>query len=757
MLAAVAICSAESIEQAADTSMTIASAGKPTATIVVSPKAHEVVQEATRYLQICIEKMSGAKLQIVGSPEGVAGNLILVGRTPEVETLIPDLDDHDLSHDGFVIKSLPGKLILTGKSDGYILKALGPLGGRTDCGTPNAVYYFLETLGCRWYAPGDDGEVVPARETIDVAAMDVARKPDVAGRWICHYAALRMGPDFDKVYTRWLARLRVGCNRYSIGHGMYSLLPRKQFAESHPEYFALVDGKRHTAEGAQFCLSNADVVDVVSKKVIEFMTSQGPYRSYALGQYDAWGWCECPQCKAMYGDKTFVYKTRKHARHVGRAPSDESALNTANAYLKFVNAVAERTAEVDPNCKLTYYALYNIPGFPEVKASDNVMPVMCHIAPNDEDWRREVEQWEAISKELYYYTYMGHQLDFLKLEIADDIRWCYQHKGTAIYLEHDAHSPANTVSQYLAAKAMWDTDVDSRKILEEFYRLYYGAAAKPMRQFYETFYAATREAVRDYDCFYSYPDTLTPALAAELGSYLTESAELARLPVVKRRIEHVGGYWRIVELHVLAQRAMAEWKQDKTSENYRTARKASVKTIECIDGASRDLWLGVRRNMIRRWLSDLGAEPARVIMELPITWRFKKDPANVGVEEKWFAEGPDSSWVPISTTKDWISQGHNYHGVAWYRTPFALPADLKTDQKLALSFGAVDGYADVFLDGVKIGEQKKPPDQMWDVRFSIPLPVDLAPGTRHQLVVRVQKDSFAAGIWKLVSVVRQVR
>jgi len=34
---------------------------------------------------------------------------------------------------------------------------------------------------------------------------------------------------------------------------------------------------------------------------------------------------------------------------------------------------------------------------------------------------------------------------------------------------------------------------------------------------------------------------------------------------------------------------------------------------------------------------------------------------------------------------------------------------LTKDQKVALFFGAVDGYADVFLNGIKIGEQKKPP------------------------------------------------
>ena len=586
--------------------MTIAKDGKPTATIIVSADANQVVIEAVEDLQRYVEKISGAKLPIANSSDQ-PGNLILVGRTPEVEKLIGDLETLDLGPDGFVIRALPGKLILTGKSDGYIVKAQGPIAGRTDCGSPNAVYHFLETLGCRWYMPGDDGEVVPSKTTIEVPPLDVTSKPDIGGRWVANFG-WAMGKPFWVQFGRWLARIGAGCNSYNQGHGMYGLLPRKDFAESHPEYYALVDGKRWTKKGGQFCLSNSDVVDVVSNKVIEAIAAEGPYRSYALGQYDAWNWCQCQPCKTLYGDKTFVYKTRKHARHVGRDASDDRAINTANGYLKFMNAIADNTAKVDPNCLLMYYALYNIPGFPEVKARDNVIPVMCHIVPNDKYWRQEVAKWEGISKQLYYYTYMGYRVDFLKLEIADDIRWCYEHKGVAFFLEHDAQSPVNAISQYIGAKAMWDTRVDSKKLLAEFYDLFYGAGAKPMQRFYQTFYAATRKAVRDYDCFYSYPPELTPQIAARCRGYIAEALALAKQPVVTRRIESMSRYWRATELHIAAQQALAKWKQDKSPANREAARSAVQATIDYINSVAGEFFLRTRIGVLNPMLAELNKE-----------------------------------------------------------------------------------------------------------------------------------------------------
>ena len=591
---------ADSVDRATGVSMTVTRDGEPSATIIMPPDANDVLKEAVQDLQMYIEKISGAKLPIVDSSQSPEGNLILVGRTPAVEKLIPDLDTRDLGHDGFVIKSLSGKLILTGTSDGYIHEDLGWRRGPTDCGTPNAIYYFLESLGCRWYMPGKDGEVIPRRPTVTVS-LDITGKPDLAGRWIGSSAAQMIGREVYADFLRWRVRNRTSHNTYFHMHSMQNgLLSKEKYFADHPEYFALVEGKRQGGTMAHPCLSNPAVAETVSREVIDIMTKYRPWmRSYALGQCDTGGgWCECEKCQVLYGDKisTHVFE---------RGMSDKPVPNVANGYLKFVNAVAERTEKVNPGILLTYYALYYIPGFPQVKPRDSVLPVMCSITPQNDAWRREVLKWEKISKHLYYYTYMGWRLDFPKFRIVDDIRWCHRHKGIAIYMEHDAHSPVNTVALYLAAKAMWDVEADSEALLAEFYRDYYGPAAEPMRMFYETFDRVTKEVSSKNDWVHVYPDSLTPQVARTCRQYITTALDMADRPVVRRRIESMLRYWRATELHVKAQQALGRWRKDKTDENNKAAREALIRTIEYIDSVKDEFALTVRIGILKHGLAEL--------------------------------------------------------------------------------------------------------------------------------------------------------
>jgi len=74
------------------------------------------------------------------------------------------------------------------EEEGYLLKTKGNrifIGGNSDgpyLGTLYPAYAFLEHLGCRWYFPGEWGEVVPERKTITVPDLNVESRPDFAVR-----------------------------------------------------------------------------------------------------------------------------------------------------------------------------------------------------------------------------------------------------------------------------------------------------------------------------------------------------------------------------------------------------------------------------------------------------------------------------------------------------------------------------------------------------------------------------------------------
>ena len=578
--------------------MTLVQGGRPNATIVVASGASDVVVEAAKELQTYLEKMSGAKLPIAHSAQA-AGNHILVGRMPEVDKLLPDLDRYDLGHDGVVLKTFPNTLVVTGKSDGFTTGWTG----RTDCGTPNAVYTFLETLGCRWYAPGPDGEVVPRKITVTIPPLDIVSKPDFLSRSIGGWAAEQMGGQIAQDFRAWRKRNRLSTNRYHEGHGLWPLMNPKDYFQAHPEYFGLVEGERQSGY-AQPCTSNPDVVRVVAENFVNLTKDRPPqgWRSYPVGQNDSSKWCQCERCQALDGDQMFQYDEMVGARVIGTGPGEYR--NVANRFLIFVNSVAERIEKTYPDYLVTTYGYYCLPGFPEVKPRDNVLPVMTHFWDHPEP-KKMIMKWAAMSRQLMYYGYVGYKFSVPKFGIVDDIRWCHQQKGVGMTFAEDEHSCVNMVTCYLIARAMWDVNTDATKVLAEFYATYYGRAARPMKLFYEKFDAATRASTREWDIHARYPKTLTPRIVAQCRKHLTEARKRARRPVVERRIESVSKYWRAVELHIAGRETIIRWRKNKTDATAQAVREAARNVIDYVGSVSDVFHFRQRIYLAQRWLREL--------------------------------------------------------------------------------------------------------------------------------------------------------
>ena len=162
--------------------------GKPNAVLVVEadtspPEAGEPAtrkgapkrsknQRAAEALQTYIEKMSGATLPIVAEGQSFETKpevQILVGHTRAAKKLRvripsgfnPAIRPDIFEEEGYVLKTKGTSLVVAGNNDGPYQ------------GTLYAAYALLEKLGCRWYFPGEWGEVVPKRATVIVPALDV--------------------------------------------------------------------------------------------------------------------------------------------------------------------------------------------------------------------------------------------------------------------------------------------------------------------------------------------------------------------------------------------------------------------------------------------------------------------------------------------------------------------------------------------------------------------------------------------------------
>jgi sialidase-1 len=158
------------------------------------------------------------------------------------------------------------------------------------------------------------------------------------------------------------------------------------------------------------------------------------------------------------------------------------------------------------------------------------------------------------------------------------------------------------------------------------------------------------------------------------------------------------------------------------------------------------------------WLSQGHdrVRPASLPLELPLEWDFALDPEDAGVTEDWFLPGAGPAWGRVRVDAPWTQQGHQHCGAAWYRLRLAVPGDLRPETRLQLLFGAIDGYAQVYVDGALVAEQKVSPRVMSHRPFCAPVPAGGRPGADCQVVVRVAKESAPAGLWKPVCLVERI-
>ena len=461
------------------TEMVIVDNGESDYVIVTADDKDACIDTAALEMQTYLEKISGAKLDIITESELDADdNAILIGET-EIEKDIVEIDRSAIKADGFRLYS-DGKYLVVAGADSR--------------GTLYGVYTLLEEyLGVRWFTP--TLEVVPENEDVIIDAnIDrtvepsfAVRRNDCAGTNDAHRARTKMNVSFWKPATA-----HGGALTYVVWDAsLPSLVPDSLFAE-HPEYFALQeDGTRSTDH---VCLTHPDVLDITVasvRKAIEKNTTGAKY--VHIGQKDNQNYCHCENCTALY---------EKHGSIC--APT-----------LIFTNKLADALDEDYPDFMFTFFAYLETEKPPTdltLRCNDNVAPVLCglHTAcrshPLTECGHYDVQQetlltaygeydtviakdfenWTKVADTTYIYDYTINFLNTAQFfsnlgTMQSTMKYMYDIGITGyIYNCGDGHSAAfNELRNYLLTKVQWDVNCDVEYHMVDFLKAYYGEDAAP--------------------------------------------------------------------------------------------------------------------------------------------------------------------------------------------------------------------------------------------------------------------------------------
>ncbi len=112
-------------------------------------------------------------------------------------------------------------------------------------------------------------------------------------------------------------------------------------------------------------------------------------------------------------------------------------------------------------------------------------------------------------------------------------------------------------------------------------------------------------------------------------------------------------------------------------------------------------------------------------------WDFIKDEQDVGTEQKWHKSFPENTeLMTVPGCWDTKPQHFDYNGKGWYRRKFFM----REKKNILLTFEAVSGIAEVFLDGVKLGKHNGSYTPFSFFKRSVP-------AGSHELIVKV--DNYA--------------
>ena len=397
-------------------------------------------------------------------------------------------------------------------------------------GLANGIYCFLEDkLGCMFVR--HDFSYIPSLPVVYLDATAVTDNPDFRWRRIYQYEVTHNSDWAKRLKSNGTGEIvEVGDgtnsgNRYwgTWCHSVYTYVDPDIYFESHPEYFALIDGERryeYDGTPTALCLTNPEIYPIIENRMRELMAEHPEALYWDISINDSYYVCECASCTASY---------EKYSSHMG-------------AMLNIVNRLA--AAFPDKYISTLAYFYNNIVPV-GIECADNVNIVIAPIGTSQlypaatglnaasAECKRMVEEWSSVAKNIIIWDYVIN-FDHLLLPYPN---YSVQKTNLEFYKENNVFgvfhqgSREHTNEQadirsYILSKQLWDIDADIEKLLAKYIAVTYGEAAGHVAEYLNIMHESVTRA-NDLDLYdqpaWHYFDYLSPSNLARYDK-LTESA-----------------------------------------------------------------------------------------------------------------------------------------------------------------------------------------------------------------------------------------
>jgi alpha-L-fucosidase len=514
--------------------------------IAVPREPPPAVAYAARELGRLLSESAGLVLPIASTRPGDSASIATD------RAAVADAEDGDRVIRLAVDPALPEEGLRIGIGDSAIRIA-----GCSPRGVLYGVYEFAERyLGVRFltadhtYYPPDAGSRTLPRETH-------AMTPVFDFRWP-YLGETNLHPEFA-------ARLRVNTvaeadslggmtGQRLISHSLGEQLPVAEYGDEHPEYFALARGERCLEAfggGPQPCLTNPDVLDIVTAAVMDEIAAHPERRNVSVSQTDNDLYCRCAACEAI----------------------NQSEGSPMGTQLSFVNAVAERVAARYPDMQVGTLAYWHTRKPPaHLRPGPNVQIELANIeccclhslvdttCARNASFLADLREWCRIADQVYVWSYFTdfryYDLPFPNLRsIGPNLRLFADLGVKGVFAQSHGGSTSGDMSDlrnYVIARLLRNPYLDGWALVEGFCRLHYGAAGEEILAYLSRLHDRAESLGIHPTCFAT-PEEL--GLDADFAAEMMERFARARAIAEREGPEYVA---RVEKASLTAHRAMLE-------------------------------------------------------------------------------------------------------------------------------------------------------------------------------------------------------
>lgn len=752
--------------------VTLAEAGHARYTVLIPAEATRLEKKVAQDLAQHLKLISGAEVAIVSEGRKVSGPFISIGRTAALAAAPAQWKTADLAAEGYALEVIAGNVYLYGGS------------GR---GLIHGVYSLLEEdLGCRWYSTTSVDTPRMERLTVSLVPRKVVPVLELRDPYIyrAHDANWSLRNKTNTPHAR-IPLAWGGSIRYHLmGHTYATYFPTKQYFEAHPEYYALVNGKR---QPSQLCTTNEDVIRLSIEKTCEIFRNHPDVTITGIGPNDGRGFCDCPNCKRL----------------------DDENGGRSGSYFTFINRIAAGVKQAFPDnhiIALTYLDYARPPTRAQVDPS-----VILQLCTDSHAWKYQfcpqweseefqgiLKAWEARKARMFVWDYTTDYVHYLVpmanwQVVAENTRFMIRHGVTGLMYESEANDN-DELRAWVWAKQMWNPALDTKALLQDFIFGYYKEAGAPLWEYqtmvweyWEKWHKqphkcggpADNPLLNNLQCSYA-PDgpMFTPEFMAKMRRCFEEAERLARDETIRQRVEQAKlpmlylelcqklGYYSefgdFIHGNIMSRpRAERQALKPELDEFVGLCGRCGVTTLGIA---------GTVEKVTGNWQACLDAETAAAKVYLPAEWIFTTDPTDTGVTDRWSTDqryyqaaakraagapaaslGKGLTVLHTNRGVGWEQQGFpGFDGPGWYFQNVGVPAELSARKHLYLYFMGVNEQAWVYVNGEQACERsyastgKSVGDLNW-VPFSFEAGKWLKPGT-NQIAVRVMHSFGLGGI-----------